>query len=982
LPGPNASAPNVLHIRLFGTPEFTFGQPLANTLPKRSLSVLAYLLLHRDSQLTRDRIAFDLWPDVPEDDARAHLRRAFYTLQLWLPHPEIPWFTADRRHARWNRSAPYLLDVEEYEAALDAGRLAEAADLYVGDLLETFEDEWIVSERDRLRETQLDLLRRLVAQQRKAGDIAAAIESAERALKIDPWLEGFVRDAMELRSLAGDRASALREYRSFEEALKREMNASPEQETSELFERIRAGEQESQRPPHAQAFSNNLPAELTPLVGRQHDVELLSSALKNYRLITIVGTGGIGKSRLALRVGAIATEHYPDGVWLVDLASISSETFIPSAVASALNIHESRNKMLHESILRTLDGRRALLIFDNCEHLANAAAQFAEELLRHCPNLQIVMTSSQPLSVEGEFVYRVGTLAFPTDCTGMTAIAAMGHSAVELFVQRARAAHHLFELTDANAAAVSEICKRLDGIPLAIELAAARARVLSPAHLNEGLKTRFRLLTSGTRTGLPRHQTLRALMDWSYALLDERERALLRRVAIFAGSFSLEASTAVCMEAGSDDVDVLMTLASLVEKSLVVAEVGDVADRYRLLESTRIYLAQKLDESGEREPAAKSAAEFYRSFAERAEREFHKTPQAAWFSSVAQEHENIRVALVWALTEGHDPLLGGVIAGALHRYWYDCGRPQEGLYWIEGAFSAVDQESDPDVAGRLCLAHADLLEGNEKLRSAQAACALLEKTSDQGGLAYALRQWALALEIDDRLEAEELCRRAADLMKTSGDMGGLAIVLNTLASFIARGGDFETARSMHEQALTIARSYGAEYAVMHAQLCLADMEYEQGDYEKAVVRAEDALCHADASRTVELAANFCCTLAACRIGLGQYAQAAADVMRALVILRNAHNNFQIAVALQHLALIEALTGDATVAARLAGYVDAYLVHHSIRRQATELHSRQRLDQVLRAKLPDSEYETLLQEGAALSEEQAIAAASSGLPVAS
>jgi predicted ATPase/DNA-binding SARP family transcriptional activator len=979
-----SSAPNVFRIRLFGAPAFVFGDPIANTLPKRSLSVLAYLLLHRESQHTRDHIAFELWPDVTEDEARAHLRRAFYTLQLWLPRPEIPWFTADRRHARWNASAPYLLDVEEYEAALRGGRLADAADLYTGDLLESVDDEWVVPERERFREMQLDALRRLVTQRRNAGDVAAAIESAEKALKIDPWLEAFVRDVMEMRSLSGDRASALREYRSFEEALKREMNASPEQETTDLFERIRAGDQDVQRPAHTRAFSNNLPAELTPLVGRQRDVELLGTALKSYRLITVVGSAGIGKSRLALRVGAVATEHYPDGVWLVELASISSDTFIPSAIASALNIHESRHKMLYESILRTLDGRRALLIFDNCEHLVTAAAQFAEELLRHCPNLQVIITSSQPLNVEGEFVYRLSSLAFPADCAGLTAEQALQFSAVELFVQRACAAYHTFELTDPNAPAVGEICKRLDGIALAIELAAARVRVLNPSRLNEGLKARFRLLTSGSRTGLPRHQTLRALLDWSYGLLDEHECAVLRRLAIFAGSFSLDAAAAVCSDGVSDDVDVLTTLASLVEKSLVVAEVGDLADRYRLLESTRVYLVQKLDELGERDAVAQKAAMYYRSFAERTDRDFHKTPQAAWFSSVAQEHENIRAALVWAITEGHDPLLGAVIAGRLTRYWYDCGRPQEGLYWIDGAIAAVDEQQHPDVAGRLHLARAVLSEGREKLASGKTACALLEVVDDQRALAYALRQCALAMEIDDRLEAEELCRRAADLMKTAGDMGGLAIALNTLASFIARGGDFTTARSMHEQALSIAKGYGAEYAVMHAQLCLADMEYQHGDYEKAVARVEDALSHVDASRTAELAANFCCDLAAYRIALGQYPRAATDVLKALAILRNAHNNYQVAVALQHVALIEAMSGNASTAARLVGYVDAYLAAHSIRRQSKELGERERLEATLRSQLAESAYEALLREGAALSEEEAIeeTQATSRLPVVS
>jgi predicted ATPase/DNA-binding SARP family transcriptional activator len=964
----------MLRIRLLGPPAFAFALPLEGTLPKRSLSVLAYLLLHRDTPLMRDRIAFELWPDVPEEQARAHLRRALYTLQLWLPQSEIPWFTADRRQAHWNPSAPYQLDVEEFETSLRGGRLAEAADLYSGDLLETLDDEWIVPERERYRGMQLDVLHRLVTQRWNAGDIIAAIEYAEKALKIDCWLEGFVRELMELRWLNGDRASALREYRLLEAGLRREMNASPGQETTDLFERIRAGEHDVQSPLSASAISGNLPAELTPLVGRRRDVELLGTALKNYRLISIVGTGGIGKSRLALRVGADVSEHYPDGVWLVELAAISTDTFIPSAVASALTIHESPDRTLHESLLRTLATRRPLLIFDNCEHLVDAAAQFAEELLRHCPNLQIMITSRQPLNIVGEFVYRLGTLSFPQDCTGLTAERAKTYSAIELFVQRAQAAYHMFELTDANAPAVCEICKRLDGIALAIELAAARIRVLSPSRLNEGLKARFRLLISGSRTGLPRHQTLRALIDWSYGWLTEPEKELLRRVAIFGGSFSLEAIAAICADSETDDLDVFNTLSSLVEKSLVVAEVG--ADRYRLLESTREYLVQKLDELDEREITTQKAVAYFRSFAERADREFHLTTPASWFSSVAAEYENIRAALVWCLTERRDTFAGAVIVECLQRYWLDCCRPQEGLYWIECAINAIDQEHSPGIAGRLYLAYATLSMGEKKLQGARTACLLLEKANDSAGLGYAMRQCAHTIRLENRVEAEQLCKRAADLMKTSGDMGGLAIALSTLAIVIGEGGDFETARAIHEDALTVARSHRADYALMQVQLCFADSEYQRGDYRKAVTRVEEALSRVDSSQTAELAACFYCNLAAYRIELEEYEQARRDVLRALAILRNARDNWQVAIALQHVALLEALTGNAAGAARLAGYVDTFFLTHSIGRQPTELHTRERLEEALRSQLSDSVRETLFGDGTTLSEEQAIEQAES------
>jgi len=962
----------MLAIHLLGTPKFNFGGPLENTLPRRSLSLLAYLLLHRDGEVPRDRLAFTLWPDVPEDDARAHLRRAFYTLGLWLPEQKsAPWFVADRRHARWNANAPYWLDVQQYETLARDGSIAEAVELYAGDLLEPLDEDWIVTERERLRSMQLALLRRVIDQQRTAGQIAEAIESVQKALKIDPWLEELVRELIELRARNGDRAAAIRDYRSFEQALKREMSAAPERDTVAVFERICGDEQDVPPPLSSRGFTNNIPAELTMLVGRALEVDELKKALESHRLVSIVGAGGIGKTRLALRVGAEVTERYRDGVWHVDLASISTHNFIPSAVAAAINIHESRDRTLFETVVRALNGRRALLIFDNCEHLVDEAARFAEELLRTSPKLQIVITSSQPLNIPGECVYRVDPLTFPSDFLALTAEQAIHYSAIELFVQRAHAADYAFELTDANAPAVAEICQRLDGIALAIELAAARVRALNPSGLNQGLKARFRLLTSESRTGLQRHHTLRALIDWSYGLLDQREKGLLRRVAIFAGSFSLQAVTAICADPGMDELDVLNTLASLVEKSLVVAELGEAAERYRLLESTREYLREELDKRNERDATAKAHAKYYQAFAESVDREFHSTPQAAWFSNVALEYENLRATLLWSLTEQHDVLLGATIAGDLRRFWYNCGRPQEGLYWIECALDVVDEASTPQIAANLHLARALLLQGIHKLEAAERACQLFETLNDSRGLGYALRQCALALPQENRTKAEELCTRAADLLKNAPDIGDFAMALNTLGSIVARRGDFERAAEIHEQALTAATRHGAEYALIHTHLCLADLEFQRDAFQQAVTRAEQALILVDAKHTAQLAANLRLNLAIYRVALGQYDGAANDLVEALALLRTAHDSSQTAIALQHVALIAAMAGKVSQAARLAGYVDSFVSANSMERQATEALGRERLAQSLRAQLSEETYRTLARAGALLSEEQAI-----------
>lgn len=959
-------------IRFFGGVGFTYDLPRENTLPPRCLSALAYLLLHRDRELGRDAMAFTLWPDVPEEEARANLRRALYLLQRWLPEHDNPWFFTNRRNIQWNSGAPFWFDVAEYEAREQSGDLAEAAALYTGDLLAGVEDEWIDAERERLRTKHLDVLRRLTAQLRDAGDVPGAIAAAQKALAMDPWQETFVRELIQLRALSGDRAAAIREYRSFEEALRREMNAAPERETTEAYERAAGGDQEDALPPlSSRAFGSNLPAQLTRLIGREDEIDALKTSLDRHRLLTIAGAGGIGKTRLALALGERVTDRYRDGVWFIEFAPVSVAAFIPPTVAAALHIQESHEKTLTESVIQALNNRRALLIFDNCEHVVDAVARFAVDVLRACPKVQIVATSRQPLNTEGEQVYRVQPLSFPSSSEGLSSTGAIEYSAIALFAERAQAARDSFALTDENVAAVADICRRLDGIALAIELAAARVRVLSPTRLNDGLRARFRLLTGGSRTQLPRHQTLRALFDWSYDLLDEREKMLLRRVAVFAGSFSLDGAMATCADTGLDEVDALDLLASLVEKSLVNADTGGEMDRYYLLESTRQYLDERLLESGERESMLRLHAEYYGRISERADREFHRTPQSAWFHSIAAEYDNVREALLWALAGRNDAALGATIAGSLEHFWFDHGRLREGLFWIDRALEAIDEDASPALAARLHLARAVLLWGTNKLQAADRACELYERVNDARGIGYALRQRALTLRQSSPDEAETACMRAADLLESADDPGGFAMALNTYGSIVAKRGEFDVARAAHEHALEVATSCGCEYALLITLIYLADNEFRRGNASEAVTRASQALERADATRMPRLELNVRYNLAIYRIALGQYAESVADILEAMAFLPNVQDGYSTAVVLQAVALIEAERGDISQAARITGYIDAYFSANDTEREVTEKIVRERLEKALRARLSDTAYETLLKAGAALTEEQAV-----------
>ncbi|MBI3998211.1 MAG: adenylate/guanylate cyclase domain-containing protein, partial [Armatimonadetes bacterium] len=346
-------------------------------------------------------------------------------------------------------------------------------------------------------------------------------------------------------------------------------------------------------------FTTNLPIQLTSFIGREHEIDELTRALRTARLLTLTGSGGVGKTRLALQVAAEMLEEFLGGVWLVELAGLSDPSFVPQAVASTLGAREKPGRPPAETLVEHLASSSVLLLLDNCEHVLSACGHLADRLLRRCPNVRIMATSQQGLGISGEFTYRVPSLASP-DLQRVPSVEDLArYEAVRLFVERAVYRQPRFQLTDRNASAVAQVCHRLDGIPLAIELAVARLNGLSVEQIATRLDDRFRLLTGGSRTALPRQQTLKGAIDWSYSLLSEKEQALLRRLSVFAGGCSLETAEAVCAGAGIDTDEILDLLTGLVEKSLVVAERRESEHRYRLLETVRRYGLDRLREAGE-----------------------------------------------------------------------------------------------------------------------------------------------------------------------------------------------------------------------------------------------------------------------------------------------------------------------------------------------------------------------------------------------
>jgi len=430
---------------------------------------------------------------------------------------------------------------------------------------------------------------------------------------------------------------------------------------------------------------DNLPLQLTSFVGRGREMMEIETMLSGHRLLTLAGPGGSGKTRLALAVASHVVGRFEDGVWLVELAPLWDPDLLPQEVASVLGFQETPGTLLVETLVAHLEPRSTLLVLDNCEHLVDACASFAEALLRRCPNLWILATSREALGVAGETIFTVPPLSLPDLHPLPDAGGLIRYEASRLFVERAQAVRQDFDLSEDNALAVAQICYRLDGIPLAIELAAARTRVLSAEQISSRLDDSFRLLKGGGRASLARQGTLRATMDWSYGLLSPQEKALFRSLSVFAGGFTLGAAEAVCEEAGLDPDEVLDLLASLVDKSLVlVVERGGEA-RYRLLETARQYGREKLEESDEAECVRRRHAEYYLALAE--ETEPDQREQGTWLERLGTEHDNFRAAPGWALgpqANAEAAELGVRLAATLRRqgFWAAYGLG-EGLAWLE-----------------------------------------------------------------------------------------------------------------------------------------------------------------------------------------------------------------------------------------------------------------------------------------------------------
>ena len=708
--------------------------------------------------------------------------------------------------------------------------------------------------------------------------------------------------------------------------------------------------------------SHNLPAQSTSFVGRKREIAQIGELLAqdNVRLIMLTGPGGIGKTNLSLQVGRKFLGQFADGVWLVELAPVTDPDMVAKTAAGALGLRELPEKPVLEMLVDYLREKACLLLLDNCEHLVSAVANFVLTVLRACPEMRILASSREALGVPGEMPYRVPPLSFPEGHHLPPAAEWDQYDALRLFVERATAVLPAFQVTDRNFAPLVKICRRLDGIPLALELAAARVNILTIEQIANRLDDRFRLLTRGSRTALPRQQTLRALIDWSWDLLSEKEQVLLGRLSVFAGGMDLEAVEAVCAGDNLDIYDLLDILGDLVNKSLVIAqrEQGQ-ATRYRLLETIRQYAQERLLTTGLGKEFRCRHLAYFLQLAEEAEPELVGPQQAAWFMRLEREGDNIRSALNWALDTDMDA--GLRLITALWRYYFVRGHIREGETWLAQLLAGTEQV-DREVKGKALWVQGmfNLISGEAQSARVltEESLAIYQELGDEQGTAYRtmllsyfldwqesrdllLENARLLRNSEDKLALGETLRNISfreaelnnyeqamiyikeseSLFRELGHLAGIAEVLSRQAQFAIWQGDFDTARIKLDESMAIQESLGYGNNFLNLML-LGDIYFWQGNFEQARAALEKSL-----TISRDAGNNSTNHWTQARLGYvllreGQLSQAQKVLAESLKSFNEADYRIGVVFVLERLAILAAALKKPEETARLVGWADA------------------------------------------------------------
>jgi predicted ATPase/DNA-binding SARP family transcriptional activator len=950
-----------LRITLLGAPSAVWaGASLA--IARRQTRALLFRLAAQATPVPREQLCYLFWPDEPDATARRSLAHLLTHLRRALPAPDLLISSNDQVGLNSAWSSADTTEAERLIATAAprdrAGALQQAASLVRGPFLDGFSlpdrpefDAWVTQERQLWERRFLETLAALVEHHTARGEYSAAIDAAQRYLAVDELAEEIHRRLIQLHGLNSDRGAALRQFERCSQALDRELGVSPLPETHAVYQAAVAGEFNSKHeelrvnPDHmldTQVSILNsqslIPTAPTPLIGREQELATICALLRrvDVRLLTLSGPGGAGKTRLGIAAASLVADERVDRAAFVALATVRDSALVPAAIALALGVRESAGQPLLETLKLALRERQLLLLLDNFEQVTDAAPLLAE-LLAAAPRLQLLVTSRALLRISAEHVIAVPPLALPPPTKdegrrtkdervsfvvrpSSVPIEEMAqYGAIALFLARVQANTPSFALTQANAHDIAAICARLDGLPLAIELAAARMKLLSPRMMLARLDRRLALLTDGPRDLPERQQTLRATIDWSYSLLDVGEQLLFGRLAVFTGGWTLEAAEAICPAAGELSTHVLGGLHALLDKHLVQQQLTANGEPcFTMLETIREYALERLTERGEAPATQLAHACYYCGLAERAEPELRGPDQVAWFDQLEEEQANLRAALAWCLeklkieneqlrkdaipTNNSSSILnsqfsirqelGLRLAGALAVFWKGRNHLSEGRELLARALSAAPAPIADDAARAKALAGAGVLavfQGDQEAANEQLTESILlfRMLEDQYALADTTGFLGMALAFRGNWAASQTALAESEqLARASGNAPALALALYGQARALIERGDDRRARVPLEESLATARAAGDIGNIALIVTDLGQLILRQGDYATAQGYAEEGLAVA---RTVKdrgyiaQALNNLGELARCQ---GDDAKAEACYLESLALFRS------------------------------------------------------------------------------------------------
>ena len=721
-------------------------------------------------------------------------------------------------------------------------------------------------------------------------------------------------------------------------------------------------------PPDPIQERHNLPLETSSFIGRETELNTIAARLRTRALVTLVGAGGVGKTRVALRLAFEELDRFSDGVFLLELAPLTEPRLVAEAACRLFGVPATGDRPAEDMVVSVLRAKNLLLVLDNCEHVLAGAASLASAILRHCPLTKILATSREALGLPGEGVFPMPSLPVPSPSFGvLTAAKAMQCDAVRLFAERAADALGSYTLTDEDAPAVATICRRLDGVPLATELAAARLRMLKPSEIAARLENVFRLLTGGSRVALPRHQTLRATIDWSFSLLSAPEQIMLRRLSVFVDGCSLDGAAAVAGSDAIDEVEVLDLVSALVAKSLVVADTSGSATRYRMLETTRQYAAEKLAEAGEtncRLVMARYLAEMFRT----AERTWPTQGTDTWLAAYGPETENLRAAIDWAFTAG-DPTIGISLVAHAGAIADEMTLPADLRRWTAAALPHLTPATPKIEAAAVLYLHSSQqkrLGVYEVPAERHQAIALFREVGDDLGLSRALRQTAVARAMPGEPAPDVLSMldEAVALLRTRAPHKDLATALAHTGGVHFLYGDHAASRRFNEAALAMRETLHDRSGVLASSVNLAEQQFLDGDTPGALRYARQAEAEARARSALPTLALILSNTAGYLLQADDTEAARHAAAEALTLSRAIGQDYLAVMCLEHLALALALSGEAAPAAGLLGFTSAHYVTSGQTREQVEQAGYERLLARLRHDLAPDQLTALMDEGAA------------------